>query len=274
MIPGQTSGTWIDLIKEMGYALVVVKAIIAVAVGQITIYFGVRLIERLKQPRQLGDGRRASTIRGVLKSLLRFIVNAIVIFILLDMLGVRTSSLLAGAGLVGLAVGFGAQNLIKDVLSGLFIIYEDEFSVGDHVSTAGVSGVVEEMGLTVVKIRDFGGELHFVPYGAADKVTNYSRGEMRAIVEIPVSYDESPHRVLDALTEACRSVAAANKNIKEGPTVLGITSLDQRGVVYTIVAKADPMQQWAVEREIRREIWDAFGRVDIRPPETRVKTFS
>ncbi|NPV69980.1 MAG: mechanosensitive ion channel family protein [Firmicutes bacterium] len=264
-------------ILEMFSAANLLRALAVLVVGQIVVRLGSRIIDRLPfTSRGLAkrgaagapqDERRALTLRGILKSVLRFTVHALVILIILETFGVRTSSLLAGAGVVGLALGLGAQNLIRDVLAGMFIVYEDQFNVGDHVTWAGVTGIVEEMGLRVAKVRDFGGQLHFIPYGVADKVTNHTRGTMRALVEVPVSFDESPRRVLDALSEACRSVAETSSHVREAPSVLGITSLEGQRVVYTIVARAEAMGQWALEREIRLAVSEVFQRMNINPPD-------
>ena len=256
------------------------KALAILVAGEVVILLGGRLIDRLLVPSRKAskqgtegpgvaaqDARRAATLKGVAKSVLRFSVHAVAILMILETFGVRTSSLLAGAGIVGLALGLGAQSVIRDVLAGLFIVYEDQFNVGDHVTCGGVTGLVEEMGLRVAKIRDFGGQLHFIPYGIADKVTNHTRGTMRALVEVPVAFSEPPDRVLDALSEACSVVARSSTNWREAPSVLGITSLEGHRVVYTVVARAEPMGQWALERDIRKAVSEVFQRLGIKPPD-------
>ncbi|MGE5483656.1 MAG: mechanosensitive ion channel family protein [Ignavibacteriales bacterium] len=241
-----------------------VKSVLVAILGYALVRLGGRVIDGVVFNRM---GRRARTIRGMLKSILRFMIAAVVILVILDLLGFETRSVLAGAGILGIIVGFGSQSLIRDVLAGIFILYEDQFNVGDHVTTGGIEGVVEEMGLTVARVRGFSGDLHFIRYGTIDRVTNHSRGKIRALVEIPVSHEEEPQRVTDALAEACRVVAESGAGAVEGPSVLGITALDGRRVVYAVAGKAEPGKQWALEREIRKRVVEVFQRLHIRPPD-------
>lgn len=170
---------------------------------------------------------------------------------------------------MGLAVGFGAQSLVKDILTGFFILFEDQFSVGDYIQTAGVSGVVEEVGLRVTKLRDFSGELHIIPNGTVDKVTNHNRGNMRAMVDISVAYEEDPDMVRRVLDEVAAEMEGSIPTIVEGPRALGIVDLTDAAVVFRVWAKTLPMEQWAVEREMRRRIKLAFDLQNIEIPYPR-----
>lgn len=128
---------------------------------------------------ELEGRKRAATIATLLKSFLRYTIYFVAIVIFLGLLGVNTGTLLAGAGLVGLAISFGAKNLIQDVLTGFFILFEDQFAVGDYITAAGVSGVVEEIGLRTTRLKDTGGQVHYIPNGRIFQVTNYSRSSLR-----------------------------------------------------------------------------------------------
>ncbi len=257
-------------LASFSHLALVARSAFVVLLGHLSIRLGGRVIDGMGLPGRPDSEdqvrRRARTVRRMLKSVLRFTVDAVVILVILDLIGIETKSILAGAGIVGVVLGFGSQNLIRDLISGVFIVYEDQFNVGDYVTTASVEGVVEDMGLTVVRIRDFTGDLHFVRYGSVDRVTNHSRGKMRAWVDVPVSNKEEPQRVIDALAEACRSVGERSADAGEGPHVLGITSLDGHRIVYTVIGKADPGRQWALEREIRKTIAEVFHRLGIEPP--------
>lgn len=242
-----------------------------ILVAHLIIRLGNKNIDYLFQSRR-GLLPRVETPRGrtlaiILKSVLRYGVDFFAAMSILPLFDIQPTSILAGAGIVGLAVGFGAQNLVRDIITGFFILYEDQFSVGEYIATAGVSGVVEELGLRVTKLRDFGGEVHIIPNGAIDKVTNFSRGKMRALVKIGVAYEEDVDRVRAVLEEVAQEAARdlADK-IEEGPTVLGITDFGPSEVVFSVLAKTKPMEQWAVERELRRRIKLAFEREGIEIP--------
>lgn len=230
-----------------------------------------RLFRRLAE-RSAGAERerRLKTLGSTLRSMLRYTIIFVSLTIVLSALGVPTASILAGAGIVGLAVGFGAQNLVRDVISGFFIMLEDQYGVGDFITVAGVSGVVEEVGLRVTKLRDFSGDQHTIPNGIIDKTTNHTRGDMRAMVDVTVAYEENLDRVIEVLNEVCAQLAAdMQEKVREGPTVLGPTAFGNDGITVRMVARAQPMMQWEVERELRRRIKAAFDAEGIEIPYAR-----
>jgi small conductance mechanosensitive channel len=216
------------------------------------------------------DESRMRTLAGLLKSVLRYTVYFIAIVVILETFGVKTSSIIAAAGIGGLAIGFGAQSLVKDVISGFFIIFEDYFQIGDYVETAGVSGIVEEMGLRTTKLRDFGGQLHIVPNGEITRVTNHSRGNLRAMVNVKVSYEEDLDRVIKILEEVAEEIRQKRDDIVEGPTVLGVSDFGPSEAVITVWARTLPMQQWSVERDLRKAIKERFDREGIEIPYPRM----
>ena len=238
----------------------------------ITMRLGTTLITNLFSGRNSHpklDMRKAKTLEALLKSVLRYAIYFFVAITAVEALGVPTASIIASAGIVGLAVGFGAQNLVRDVLTGFFILFEDQFAVGDYIEAVGVAGVVEEVGLRVTRLRDFSGVLHIVPNGTIDKVSNHNRGYLRAMVDIRVAHEENPERVRQILEEVAKSVTADTPEVVEGPLVLGITDITEAGVVFRLWARTEPMQQWNVEREIRRRVKLAFDREGIRTPYPR-----
>jgi len=216
------------------------------------------------------DESKRKTLASLLKSIAKYVTYFMAVINVLEILGVNTTSLLTAAGVGGLAVGFGAQNLVKDVISGFFLIFEDQYNVGDYVEIAGVSGIVDEIGLRTTKVRDFGGQIHIVPNGEIKLVTNYSRGMMRALVNISISYEEDFNKALKVMEEVCQQVKARRKDILEGPTVLGISNLGPSEVVVSILAKTEPMQQWSVEREIRKAVLEKFTEEGIEIPYPRM----
>lgn len=252
---------------------VIIKVIFILVSAKIAINIGMVSIDRvfaMRFKRVPVDESRMRTLAGLLKSVMRYLVYFIAVVVMLETLGLKTSSILAAAGIGGLAVGFGAQSLVKDVISGFFIIFEDYFQIGDYVETAGVSGIVEEMGFRTTKLRDFGGQLHIIPNGEITRVTNHSRGHLRATVNVRVSYEEDLDRVLKVLEEVAEEVRQKRDDIVEGPTVLGVSDFGPSEAVITVWAKTLPMQQWSVERELRKAIKERFDKEGIEIPYPRM----
>lgn len=228
---------------------------------------GVRLVSRAFASYRQRTGRNVNkikTMEALSRSVLRYTIYFITAITLLSQLGIRTDSLLASAGIVGLAVSFGAQSLVKDVLTGMFIIFEDQFAVGEYIETAGLSGYVEEIGLRVTKLRDFSGVIHTLPNGEIGKVTNHSRDNRTALVEVGVAYDEDVLQVQNVLEQAMQQVGQEMaEKLADGPKVVGITDLGASGMVFRLWAKALPMEQWGVERAMRKAVSLAFQREGI-----------
>lgn len=214
--------------------------------------------------------KRANTIGQVLKKLVRYTLYFIASLMILEMFNIKTTSILATAGVGGLAIGFGAQSLVKDVITGFFIILEDQFSVGDYIQVLDFEGVVEELGMRVTKLRDFSGELHIIPNGEIKVVTNRTRGAMRALVEVVIAYEEDIDNAIIVAEKLCREINETNESVLDGPTVLGVTELGASGVTIRIVAETKPMEQWDVEREIRKKIKEAFDKENIEIPYSKM----
>ena len=214
--------------------------------------------------------RRAKTLYPLLRSVLFYTISFFALINILDQLWVRPTTLLAGASVLGLAVGFGAQSLVKDVISGFFVIFEDQFAVGEFVRLDKFEGIVEEIGLRVTKLRDWGGEMHIIPNGTITSVTNFNRGKMRAMVDINLPYDEDVEKAMELIEQVGKNMAEEYKDkIVEGPTVQGIINLGESYIVVRITAYTHPMQQWEVERELRRRTVKALVQGGIRVPNLR-----
>ncbi|BCV23860.1 mechanosensitive ion channel family protein [Gelria sp. Kuro-4] len=229
--------------------LVLVSVTLALKAGRLLIARALRPPEGKKYPL---DPRRAQTLQALLNSILRYSLYFVGALVVLDALGVPTTSVVASAGLVGLAVGFGAQNLVRDVITGFFILFEDQYGIGEYVGVAGVEGIIEDIGLRTTRLRDFNGDLHIIPNGQINLVTNKSRGSRRALVEVGVAYESDLRRVQEILEGISREIAAAMPEIVEGPTVLGVTALGESQVTFQVLARTEPMAEWKVEREMRR----------------------
>ncbi|MDD2422168.1 MAG: mechanosensitive ion channel family protein [Heliobacteriaceae bacterium] len=251
-----------------------IQLLVVVVAVKLTLRFGGMFIDRLFRQRTgtaFFEERRAVTLAKLLKSVLLYVVFFIAGVVVLDtVFGFETRALLAGAGVVGLAIGVGAQNLVRDVITGFFVIFENQYVVGDYVTIGKFTGIVEEIGLRVTRLRDYTGELHIIPNGEIKEVTNLSRGPILAMVDISVAYEEDIDRVLAVLREAGRELAVMMPaEITDGPEVLGVTKLGPSEVVIRINANAVPMMQWKVEREMRRYFKLALDRAGIEIPYPR-----
>ncbi|NMR19648.1 mechanosensitive ion channel family protein [Cellulomonas fimi] len=220
-------------------------------------------------PSPLGAARRvqrAQTMGSVLGSLSTFVVGLLVIVIVLGILQVDVGPLLASAGVVGVALGFGAQTLVKDFLAGISMLAEDQYGVGDVVDVGEVSGSVEQVGLRVTQIRSLDGTLWYVRNGEILRLGNMTQGWSRAVVEVRVLSDADVPRVRELLLGAAAEVAAhpdLAAAILDDPEVAGIEDLTAEGAMLRLLVKTAPSKQWDVARELRARIRDQLAREGI-----------
>jgi len=209
--------------------------------------------------------QRAETLRHVIRSVSKGILIVLVIFeISLETSWFSLAPILASAGIVGLAVGFGAQSLVKDVISGFFILFEDQFGVGDVIKIGEFSGVVEQMTLRATVLRNLEGQVHVVPNGNIQSVTVMTKEWARAVLDVTVRHDEELARVIDALERVGNLLAKDwPGNVLELPTVLGVEKLDDSGVTIRSVVKTPPFKQADVMRVWRRRVKEEFDRCGI-----------
>ena len=209
--------------------------------------------------------KRGQTIAQLLRSVGRVVVLGLTALLTLDVF-FDIGPLLAGAGILGLAVSFGAQSLVKDVIGGFFILLENQFVVGDVVEAAGKSGTVERMTLRVVMLRDLRGVLHIIPNGQIAAVSNFTRSWSRAVVEVSVAYSTNvDHAIAVLQDEAGRFVADAvwQARLEGAPDVLGVEQLGENGVTIRALLRTVPGAQWEVGREFRRRIKNRLDREGI-----------
>ncbi|MEW8955349.1 mechanosensitive ion channel family protein [Clostridium sp.] len=210
------------------------------------------------------DDRKANTIGEILKSIVKYTVYFFGITAILTVLFGPINIAFASIG--GVAIGFGAQNLVKDVINGFFIIFEDQFAVGDYVNIGDKGGIVESIGLRLTKLKDFNGDCHIIPNGNITIITNHSRNNMRVLVDIDVAYEEDIDNVIKTLNEVCEEFGKKNENIVEGPTVIGVTALKDSAVTIRVCAKALSMTQWECEANLRKDIKQALDKNGIEIP--------
>ena len=225
--------------------------------------------KRKKYEGSISDGR-ATTLRELVKSLVQKFFYFIGIITILEMFNINTKSILATAGVGGLAIGFGAQSLVKDIITGFFILLEDQYAVGDYIAIESYDGIVEELGIRVTKLRDFSGELHIIPNGNIKIVTNKTRGSMRALVEVEIAYEEDINNAIRVLNKLCEDIKMENESLVDGPDVVGVTELGESGVKIRIVAQTKAMDQWSVEREIRKRVKEVLEKENIQIPYPKI----
>lgn len=273
-----TFGDIIDFLKNSEQfsqaTKITIKIILVMAVARFSIKIINSIIDKFVEKQKDSkiniDFIRVNTMKGLMKSLTKYIIYFIAFTAIIKFFGIEVTGLIATAGIGGLALGFGAQNLVRDIITGFFILFEEQFGVGNYVEINGVEGIVEEMALRVTKVRDFSGDLHIVPNGEISKVTNKSSGKTRALVEIFVAYEENIDNAMDVLKKASEKLKSENDEILEGPNVLGVSQLKRSGVAILIIAKTVPMEHWAVERLMRKTYKEALDNAGIEIPYEKI----
>jgi moderate conductance mechanosensitive channel len=213
--------------------------------------------------------QRAETMGAVLKSVASFAIIVIVVIMALSELSVNVGPLIAGAGIVGIALGFGAQSLVSDFLSGLFMLFEDQYGIGDVVDLGDASGTVEAVTLRVTRLRDVNGTVWYIRNGEIRRVGNQSQNWARSVLDVNVGYGEDLSRVRQVLEEACHELyddADWRGKVMEEPEVWGVERMEADGIAVRVAIKTAPLEQWAVSRELRERIKARFDREGIEIP--------
>ena len=210
--------------------------------------------------------QRAETLGALLRSIASFVIWTIAALTVLGELGINLGPLIAGAGIVGIALGFGAQNLVRDFLSGIFMLIEDQYGVGDTIDVGPASGVVEGVSLRTTRIRDVEGNVWHVPNGTIQWVANMSQQWARALVDVDVSVDSDPDAATTVLLDAATTLAADpvwGVEFLEPPEVWGVERLGPDGYTVRLAAKVRHGSQWKVARELRARIGTALDGAGI-----------
>ncbi len=232
---------------------------------------GLGLLDTTESTPTVRSHQRAQTIGAGLKSFATIIVFTAAAVAILGALGIELGPLLAGAGLIGVALGFGAQNLLRDLIAGTFMIFEDQFGVGDVIDTGVASGTVEHMSLRATRLRDVEGVVWHVPNGEIHRVGNKSQQWARAVLDIPVAFSTSipaASGVIKATAVEMARDEVYSTLILGEPEVWGVEDLGTRGIVIRLVVKTKPLEQWKIARELRARLKAAFDAAGIEMPAT------
>jgi small conductance mechanosensitive channel len=220
----------------------------------------------------LRSAARAQTLAQVMRSIASIGIWSIAVVMMLGELGLKLGPLIAGAGIAGVAIGFGAQSLVKDFLSGMFMLIEDQYGVGDIIDAGEASGTVEQVSLRTTRLRDVNGTVWHIPNGTIERVGNKSQQWARALLDVNVTYGTDvadAQQVIKAVADELWSEPAWAGKILEEPEVWGIEELGPDGIVIRLVVKTQPAAQFGVMRELRRRITEAFYREGIEVPSTQ-----
>jgi small-conductance mechanosensitive channel len=254
------------------------EIIIIFIVSAIIIRFGKTVITNVFKIRSKGpiriSERRQTTLIKLLENILRYAVYFISLVMILEATGLEVTAILAGAGVVGLAVGFGAQNLVRDIITGFFIIFEDQFSVGDYIRVGAMEGYVEEIGLRTTKIKSVTGELNIIPNGNIAEVTNFSIHNSVAIVDVSIAYEEDIPMAEKVIQELLSELPEKYEELVKTPELLGVQTLGASEVVLRITAEGIPMSQWKIARVIRKEIKIRLDEKGIEIPFPRLVMYN
>lgn len=244
------------------FLLGLIQIALILVIGKITVKIAKKMlhhfmIERENNPLKL-DTRRTRTVGKLLENFVNYAVNFIMILMILNQFGVNLGPVLAGAGVVGLAIGFGAQSLVKDVITGFFIIFEDQFAVGDVIQTGSYKGTVQEIGLRVTRLKSWTGEVHIIPNGTISQVTNFSINNSLAVIDVAIDYEADLDKAKQVLDETIKAYYENSLNMVKPPEVLGVQSLGTTEVTLRITAECKPNTQASVSRQLYAEIKKAF----------------
>ena len=213
--------------------------------------------------------RRVTTLVQIITFAAKTLIIIIGGMTIIKELGIDIGPILAGAGILGLAIGFGSQALVKDLVSGFFLIMENQIRVGDVVRIGSTAGLVEKITLRTVVLRDLDGIVHTIPNGVIEILSNMTYGWSRANLDIGVAYKENVDEVMKVLEDLGLKMSEEKKYksvILEKPTILGVNSLDDSAVTIKMIIKTAPLKQWDVAREFRRRVKNEFDRLGIEIP--------
>ena len=262
---------WISVgwvVLKIALILIIAKVAIRVAnsvVGRVLGHRAVRL-----------DERRSKTLTTLVLNVMRYAVYFFVVLTVLANLGLDVTTLIAGAGVAGLAIGFGAQSLVKDVITGFFIIFEDQMGVGDNVMinmNPNLRGNVEEVGLRITRVRAYTGEMHIISNAQINQITNYSKTNSLAVVDVSVAYEEDLERVFAVLKDVGYQAKVDMEAIVGEPQVLGVQTFGAHDVVVRMTMDCKPMENSPVARELRKRIKARFDQEGIEIPYPKTVLF-
>lgn len=269
----------INFVLNKGLTILLIALVMGFAIK-----FGKKFIDKIVENQKKSnisfsmDSRTADTFGSILKSVLKYVVYFFGITAILSVLFGQISLTLAGIG--GVALGLGAQSLIKDFINGFFILFENQFVVGDYVTIGKFSGIVQNIGIRMTVIKDLNGDIHSIPNGTISEVTNHSREKIRFIVEVPVAFEENLDNAIEVIEKCCREFENnQNKDIvleeeKVITEILGVSKFEDSAVIIKVAGRTPPMTQWKMEYALRKQLKEALDRENIEIPYNKTEIFT
>lgn len=243
------------------------QIILLFIIAKITTRVLIKLVNRFFNLRAVKvDRRRRNTLVSLLDNVIRYTVYIIFFMMVLSILGFHIETLLAGAGIAGVALGFGAQSIIKDVLTGFFILFEDQYGVGDVVQINNFTGTVSTIGLRLTRIQAWTGEIEIIPNGQVQQVRNFSKSNSVAVIDVAVRHDTNLDHALRTLRQVMERVQEESSDVVGDVQILGVQALNQTGVVLRVTAVCLPTTNSVVQRLANQRIKEAFDAEGLQMP--------
>jgi len=256
----------------LGILLIFVVAYVAIRIVKVVLARMAEVLIRAREGEEESPGaerRRVQTLTGVLQTIAIGLLWAVAVVMALDEMGLAIGPILAGAGIVGVAVGFGAQNLVRDFISGFFIILENQIRIGDVAVVNGTGGLVEAITFRTIVLRDAAGSVHVFPNGTITTLSNLTKGWSAYVMDIGVAYKEDTDRVVDVMRQVDQELRGDTEYgafMLEPIEILGVDDFADSAVVIKARLKTKPIRQWSVGREYRRRLKKAFDAAGIEIP--------
>lgn len=251
--------------------LPIIYIIVGVIVQLLIKKFVTKLIFLKNKTLKKEQQQKIKTLQIVILNLSKYIISILVILAILSVYGVNVKSILAGLGIGTAIIGLAFQDLAKDIIAGIFIIIEGQYEVGDTIEIDGFMGEVTFVGLKTTRIKNYKGAVKIISNRNMDKIINYSLNNSVAIVDIGVSYDHSPEEVEEVLEKMFKDLEGKIKGAIGPFKIVGINDLDSSSVVYRISLEVEPMQQFDIERRLRKELKIAFDKAGIKIPYPQIE---
>jgi|SRR5690625_38023 len=265
----------------IGLGQTVLKIIAIVILAYAFKHIGYRVIDGVFKDKKhislnnKSDGKREQTLNNLSKSILSYFIMFLVIMIILDIFQVPIRTMLAGAGVAGIAIGFGAQNLIRDVIAGFFIIFENQFSVGDYIEIGEIEGDVVMIGMRNTTLRSYFGQTYIIPNGYIEVLTNYSSSNGFAMVEINIPYESDILAVEKLVAKTLVVLPEKHHDIFVGmPEINGVQALELSNYILRVRAETQPVMQWEGARIIRKEVKEKLFEQGVEIPSPRMVVYS
>lgn len=259
----------VQWLVSSGVQILLISILMLIALRVSRLFSGRMFTAMSKRKEDEEIQKRAETLSSVVKYVLNIVILVVALMMILGEFNVEIGPIIAAAGVLGLAIGFGAQSLVKDVISGFFILLEDQVRVGDVVQIAGKGGLVEKVNLRMIILRDLAGNVHFVPNGETGVVTNMTKEYSRYVFEIGIAYREDVDEVIQVIKEVdeeLRNDDEFSKDILEPIEVLGLDQFADSAVVIKARTTTKPIKQWRIGREFNRRLKIRFDAEDIEIP--------